>query len=381
MPDIDPADFGRALSQVPLFREIQRVLSAQSGPVNWEIARQIAESIADAEGPGVPPDTEDIAGFVEACRVAEMRVAEISGFEPMTALDAVEVLDRKAWTKANLEGFRFLIDRLASRLGSQLAPRDLPELPFTAALGAIGPFLFGVQIGFLMGYLSHQVLGQYDLCLPRTEAGKLYFVYPNIVRIERDLDLDPQQFRMWLALHEVTHTLEFSSVDWTRAHFIGLLERYIDAAELDSDEVAERLQGLGDPERLSRLMERPDELIPLMLTSEQQVILKEIQAFMSVLEGYAEWTMDVVGKDLLPDFERMREAINRMRAERSSAERLFEALLGIDLKREQYRAGEKFVRVAADAGKTSLLWEGPHRLPTMDEVEDPPAWLSRVGFS
>lgn len=378
MNDIDPSELGKALSEVPLFREIQRVLSAQSGPVNWEIARQIARAVASAGRPGPGPTEQEQAAFADACRVAELKVTQLTDLQSTKALSEVKVLTRPQWAEANLEGFRYLIDRLATRLGGQIGGDSLPALPLQAAMSQLGPLLFGLQVGFLLGYLSHRVLGQYDLCLPRSSPGVLYFVHPNITKLERELELDPQQFRLWLALHEVTHVLEFESVGWTRPHFVGLLERYIDAAEMDSSEVMERLPSLSDPEQLSRLMEHPEELLPLMMTPAQQEILEDIQAFMSVLEGYGEWTMDIAGREMLPEFEKMREAITRMRAERSSAEKLFEALLGIDLKREQYRAGEKFVRSVAEAGKQHLLWKGPETLPTMEEIQEPHRWLERV---
>lgn len=381
MDSLDPQDLGRALAEVPLFREIQKVLAASGGPINWEIARQIAGAIAGAGGSTPPPGAEAQARTAEACRVAELNLTRVTGLSLSTPVDDVALVDRRGWTEANLAGFRGLLERLASRLTGQLGSGVPTGLPVGAALGAIGPFLFGVQVGFMIGYLSHRVLGQYDLILPRSERGKLYFVEPNIARLETDLSLDPQQFRLWLALHEVTHVMEFEAIGWTREQFLRLVERFIDAAEMDQAEIAGRLQGLGDPDRLTELLQQPDELMPLIMSDEQKVILGEVQAFMSVLEGYAEWAMDEAGRDILPEFEKMREAVNRMRAERSSAERLFEGLIGIDLKREQYRAGERFVRTVAEAEKLDVLWASPGSLPTLAEVKDPPSWLERVAFS
>ena len=378
MDDIDPSDLAKSLSEVPLFRELQRVIMAQTGPVNWEIARQVAKAVASAGKPGFPPTDEDRGWFTDACRIAELHITRTTSFETVTPLDDIRVMSRPEWAEINLEGFRGLIDRLASRLGGQIG--GTAGVVGQPMMGAIGPLLFGLQIGFLVGYLSHRVLGQYDLCLPRHSPGAVYFVFPNIQKLEKELELEPQQFRLWLALHEVTHVLEFESIDWARDHFTGLVHRYIDAAQLDSSEVMGRLQGLSDPEELSRLMQHPEELMPMMMSPEQEQVLEEIQAFMSVLEGYSEWIMDQVGRQILPDFDKMREAVTRMRAEQSSAEKMFQSLLGIDLKREQYRAGEKFVRTIADAGKQEMLWEGTHNLPTVGEVADPVTWLERVAF-
>lgn len=374
MSEIDPNDLARALGEVPLFREIQQLVAAQVGPVNWEIARQIARAVAGAGGSDRAPTEEVLSDISIACRAAELRVTERTGLE-LTSTTTAKILGRVAWAETNLAGFAPLIDRLASRLGGQMQGAAPP-----AFMSALGPFLFGIQMGFLVGYLSRRVLGQYDLCYPAAEQGCLYFVYPNIVEVETELDLDPGQFRMWLALHEVTHELEFQSIPWTRDHFIKLIERYVDAAEIDSDEVAVRLRSLADPEQLDRLLQRPDELLPMLMSPSQHHVLAEIQAFMSVLEGYAEWTMNIVGAEILDQYEKMREGINRRRVERSSVERMLEQLVGLDLKREQYRAGEKFIQAIAAADGLNRLWESPSNLPTLEEIQEPAKWLSRVVF-
>jgi coenzyme F420 biosynthesis associated uncharacterized protein len=379
MEEIDPTELSRALGQIPLFHEIQKVLLTQTGPVNWEIARQIARAVAEAGVSAPAPTDEDHKDIAEACRVAELRLVDRTGLAQPATVTEARLMDRAAWTEANLRGFRPLIDRLAVRLSGQM--EGMPVVPVQGFLGALGPFLFGIQVGFLSGYLSRRVLGQYDLGYPLDEPGRLWFVYPNILEVEQELGVDPQQFRLWIALHEVAHHLEFQSLSWTRPYFVGLIERFIDASEIDSSEVADRLRGFADPERLNRLMEHPEDILPMLMTPAQEALVREIQAFMSVLEGYAEWAMDEVGAEMLPDFGKMREGMNRRRAERSSVERLLERFLGLDLKLEQYRAGVRFIRVVDDAGQLARLWEGPANLPTLEEVKEPSKWLSRVAFS
>ena len=386
MSDIDPQDLARGLADVPLFREIQRVLMAQSGPVNWEIARQIARAVSEAGGAGVSADAKDTEELLEAARIAELHLTRLTGLESPDALERVEVLDRRSWADRNLDGMKPLIERFAMRLSGQLTGGELPAgvggLPMMqGVMGAIGPFLLGVQVGFLVGYLSRRVLGQYDLCLPRPGDETLYFVFPNIVATERELEFEPQQFRLWLALHEVTHHLEFKGAKWTRSHFIGLIESFIDASDVDSQQLLEKLQGFGSPDNWSYLAEHPEELLPMMMTDAQRKMANDIQAFMAVLEGFAEWAMDQAGRELLPEFEKMREGINRRRVERSSVEKMLEAILGMDLKREQYRQGERFIRTVANAEKLDLIWEGPENLPDISEVENPASWLSRVAFA
>lgn len=377
MSEIDPRQLGEALSRIPLFKEMQRLLMTQEGPVNWEIARQIARAVAEAGGPGTSPEPGEREEFEEECRLAELRLVHATGLEPLSPVTDVQVLGRAEWADLNLEGLRPLIDRLAARLQGQIGG----DQPVATVLDAVGPFLLGVQVGFLVGYLARRVLGQYDLCFPVARAGRVLFVAPNIAEVAGELEVDIRPFRLWLALHEITHHLEFTAVGWSRAHFTGLVEAYVEAAALDPNEILSRLGGLADPERITQLMEHPEELLPMLTNPAQQGIAEKIQAFMSVLEGYAEWAMDAAGRDLLPELERMREGISRRRVERSSVERLLEALLGLDLKHEQYRAGERFVRTVTSAGQMALVWERPDNLPSLEEVREPATWLSRVAFS
>lgn len=378
MEEMDPQALARALQEIPLFREVQRILASQSGPVNWEMARDLARAVAGAEGSGPSPSPEEEEDLREACRAAELRVAEVSGMDS-PGIAEIAALSRTQWAEESLEAFRPYIDRLAGRLRGSMQG-EATGLPMNAIVDALGPFLMGMQVGFLAGFLSRKVLGQYDVCFPAMKEGRIWFVFPNIVEVENELQVDPKQFRMWLALHEVTHHFEFRSVEWTAQHFVSLVERYIDAAEADPSEISERLGSLGDAESLARLMDHPEELLPLLITPVQQGIANEIQAFMSVLEGYAEWMMNEVGRGLLPEFEKMREGMNRRRAEQSVVERLLERLLGLDLKREQYRAGERFVRAVAEAGQIHLLWATPQNLPTLEEVSEPTRWLNRIAF-
>ena len=376
MDEINPLDLAQALGNIPLFRELQRVIGAQRGPVNWEFAGQIATAVAGAGGGRSDATADELEEFEQACRVAELRLGQLAGMEPSTEINEVQLLDRVGWAEVALRSFEPLVDRLAVGLRGR---RD-EEQPaaFAAVFDALAPLLLGVQVGFMAGYLSRRVLGQYDLSYPTGEPGRLYFVYPNIVDLENELAVEPKQFRMWLALHEVAHQLEFQSVSWLKPYFISLIERYIDGAEIDSDEVAEKLRGLADPEQLARVLERPNELLPMLMTPSQQSVMAEIQGLMSVLEGFADWSMDEIGREILPEAGKMREGMNRRRAERSMAQKLLEQLLGLDIKLEQYRAGERFVRAVAEAGKLQAMWESPANLPSLEELGEPAKWFGRI---
>ena len=382
MDELGPEDLARALADIPLFREIQRVLAARSGPVNWEIAQQIARAVGGAGKLAKQPTDSEQSAFEEAVRIAQMQLSAHLGVDLPTHLTRVTVHDRIGWAEGGLSGLSPLIDRLSGRLSGQLGLPGIPaQLPVQSFFDALGPFLIGVQVGFLSGHLARRQLGGYDLPLPR-DPDELTFIFPNIWAVAEELDLDHQQFILWVALHEVAHQSQFLNHPWLGPHLVSLVSRYIDAAEIDPTQIISKLQNLGDPDELMRITERPDQLLPLLVNDEQRAVLPAIQTLLAVIEGHADHAMNAIASaGLLPQIDKIKEGINRRRAETSSADRLLEQLLGIDLKPETYRAGVKFVDAISDAGRLDGLLESPHSLPLHDELGDPGKWLSRIGFS
>jgi coenzyme F420 biosynthesis associated uncharacterized protein len=241
-------------------------------------------------------------------------------------------------------------------------------------------------MGVLLGFMGQRVLGQYDLALISAEAtpGKLLFVEENIRGAARAMDVPLEPFRTWIALHETTHAFEFEAHPWLRPYLATRLERQLglfsdDTAELGRDairQVGASLRGEGrrdDQHWLERLM-----------TDEQRQVFRETQAVMSLLEGFSDHVMDAVGKDLVPGHARISARFHGRRANRTPFERAMLRITGMDLKMEQYRKGETFVAAIEERGGPEALrrlWEGPETLPTSAEMDDPAAWVARMGRS
>ena len=210
--------------------EIQRVLMSSSGPVNWELARQVG--IASASwGTRTRPSEEDRRGFDEAVRVAELQVAGFTGLEAPSDIPKVEAVRRGQWVQANIEGLRALLEP-AAKIGDAIATAQREAVPEQAqagvaqVLGQLSPLLLGAQVGTVLGTLAQQVLGQYDIAVPRPDgAGALLFVVPNIARFEEKVGLDPTDFRTWIAIHEVTHRFEFAR-PWALTRFRELIDDF-----------------------------------------------------------------------------------------------------------------------------------------------------------
>ena len=351
-----------------LFDRLRRLLESP-GPVNWGLAREIAESVA---GPAEPVDPWVAEEFVELTHTAALRVAAAS---PLDAAAAGEVraLDRRSWAAGSVAGFAYLAEPLAAKMA---AGEDGSADPLMQQLG---PALVGMQMGSMAGFLSHRVLAGFDVGLP-VDGAPPTFVVPNVAAFTADHGLDPRQTRLWLALHEATHRAELS-LPWARRHLAGLMAAFVDGLRPDATGLQERLQALQDPEHLQGLLEDPAALSGLVAGPESEQALGRLQAFMALLEGYAEWLAGRAAPGLIPEAPRLREAIDRRRAEPSPGEQMLQRMLGLDLQHHRYRRGTTFCdEVARRWGDDALarLWDGPDALPGPAEIDDPVGWAARV---
>ncbi len=387
----EPNPFGVPLgdiwNDVPLFREIQRVLLSSSGPVNWELARQVGIASASWGTDDPPPTDEDRQTFEEAVRVAEMQVAAFTGLEAPHDLPVVKAVRRAEWIAENLEGLRALLELSAAKLGEAVAKAQGIQMPEGAPEGAmqmlrqLSPLLLGAQVGSVLGTLAQQVLGQYDVAVPRPAgAAALLFVVPNIAAFERDWSLDRTEFRTWVALHEVTHRVEFSR-PWALPRFRELLEDFLSTLELDVEGLQRRFETLdpSNPEAVKEMLAGDEGLFGTVLDAEQRLKLGRIQAFMAAAEGYGDHVMHALGRSLLGTYGRIEEAMRRYR-ETEHADPVFERLLGIEMKREQYRAGKAFcdtVVSLTDEATLARMWDSAEALPSLPEIDEPRLWLAR----
>ncbi|MFE5238587.1 MULTISPECIES: zinc-dependent metalloprotease [unclassified Streptomyces] len=306
----------------------------------------------------------------------------------------VLVVDRAGWIRANVAGFRELLRPLLGKMQDRRGTG-----PGNAVLGAVGGKVTGVELGMLLSFLASRVLGQYETFAPATRelpasangGGRLLLVAPNIVHVERELEVDPHDFRLWVALHEETHRTQFTGVPWLRDHLQGEIQSFLDETDVDPMTFLERLReaaqtfsGGSRPEG-----ERGEEgddggrsLVEIVQTPAQREILGRLTAVMSLLEGHADFVMDGVGPDVVASVAEIREKFQQRRARGASRLDLaLRKLLGLDAKLRQYRDGEKFVRaVVGEVGMDGFnrVWTSPNTLPTKAEIASPEDWVARV---
>jgi coenzyme F420 biosynthesis associated uncharacterized protein len=341
--------------------------------VDWSLAKQIARFAAGSN------DTPDLGfDFDAASAQALEQVSDYSGLTLDGIAPPVHEISRPDWAEANLELLSDLLAPVGGRLDDRLGRAGALAGPLKAAANAT----LAAEVGLVMGYMSQRVLGQYEVSLLQPETKpRLLFVTPNLKRAVADLDVDKDSFLAWVALHEVTHVLQFSGVPWLREHLGSLLREYLTTVEVRIDRgAAGGLPSLPDPSLIVERF-RDGGLAALVQTHEQRTIMSRIQAAMAVIEGYSEHVMDAVGADVLPAYEGLRDAMESRRRSRSAPERVLMRLLGLDQKMKQYELGKRFCDgVVAEGGIEALnrVWKAPAALPTTSELNSPRAWIGRL---
>jgi putative hydrolase len=389
------------------------------GPVNWEVARQTAESVA-LEGrpePAIPAD--DTRQFEELAHAAQTLVVGETG---LTATFATELrtVGPLGWVELHLVALKPVLEALAATLGKSMrqvgeqADAEDAEAgddpfggtlgPLEGAMGAFGglgpmlgmiaPALLGMQAGSMIGFLAQHALGRYDLPLPTgplptaTSPGgdepSLCFVVPNIDAFEAAWELPRDDLRFYVALHEVVHAAT-RSVPWIRGRLVRLAVDYVSAYQVDVS-AFEAEFGMIDPEdpaSVQSMTDNPERVLGAMQSPAQAAPREELQRLTAVVEGYADHVLTRIGLRLIPTFDRIHEAKKRHRVERGEAERFIETLLGLKLERAHYERGQAFVDgVVERAGLEGLnrLFERESMLPTPNELDAPGLWLARIEF-
>ncbi len=364
--------------------------------VDWNLAVATATRLV-RPGPEVSRDEarEVVAELRKHAKASEEHVRAYTrmfpeGTDTRTIADTpVLVVDRAGWIKANVAGFRELLTPLLGKMQDRRS-----NTPGNAVLGAVGGKVTGVELGMLLSFLASRILGQYETFAPATRelpagangGGRLLLVAPNIVHVERELEVSPHDFRLWVCLHEETHRTQFTAVPWLRDHLQGEIQSFLAATDVDPGTVVERLREAaqtlagGRPE--AEEGEPAPSLVELVQTPEQREILGRLTAVMSLLEGHADYVMDGVGPQVVPSVAEIREKFQQRRARGASRLDLaLRKLLGLDAKLRQYRDGERFVRAVVDqVGMDGFnrVWTSPNTLPTKTEIAAPADWIARV---
>lgn len=341
--------------------------------VDWEFAKTTGRRLVNA-GPKVSAAEarEIVAQLREVAEQAKGPIAETSRLHSPPSAPAVLIVDRPGWMDVNIESMQSLVAPVIEKVTSGT------NKPQSATVTAIGGKVTGAETGAVMAFLASKILGQYDLAPQGTP--RLVLVAPNIVQTERELKVDARDFRLWVAMHEETHRVQFTAVPWLRDHLIERTrDLTVDIAPTPA-ELAGRLQEIA--RRLPEAFQPGSQgLAEVLLTAEQRGKVESITAVMSLLEGHADVMMDEVGPQVIPTVAEIRTKFTERRQGISGFDLILRRMLGLEAKMRQYADGAGFVRGVVDQvglDDFNAVWTSPQTLPTPAEIAHPAAWVRRI---
>jgi coenzyme F420 biosynthesis associated uncharacterized protein len=329
--------------------------------IDWDLAVATGTRLV-RPGPQVSREEarEAVAELRRLSRVAEGHVREFTRIDGGVAPQPATIVDRPGWIRANVDGFRVILEPLTER-----ARRS--------------------NMRAVLAFMASRVLGQYELFLPpdptgKAPTGRLTLVAPNIVHAERELRVDPHDFRLWVCLHEETHRVQFTGVPWLREYVRSQMTDFLLASDVDLSTLLERLRAATDVVA-DVIRGGNGNLIDVIQSPRQKEILDRLTAVMTLVEGHGDYVMDAVGPSVVPSVAEIRAKFQRRRQGGSRMDQLVRRLLGIDLKMRQYAEGSAFVRTVVDRvgiDGFNAVWTSPETLPTQAEIARPELWLNRV---
>jgi putative hydrolase len=381
------------LGKMPLFAELQRLMSWSGGPVNWDLARQGAISQL---APGhQPTSAAERPAAAKALRLADLwldQVTELpSGVERTLAWSRVE------WVEQTLPAWTALIDPLAERVVAAMTgalPQEAAAMagPLSGLMSQMGGVMFGAQVGQALARLADEVVTSTDVGLPLGPKGAGVLVPQNVAAFGAGLDRPDDEVRLFIALREAAHQRLFAHVPWLRQQLTDAVHAYARGIHVDREAIERGLNeamggsGLGggfdpsDPESIQRLLGsgvlEPEE------TPEQQMALRRLETLLALVEGWVDSVVAAAAADRLPGHPALAETMRRRRASGGPAEQTFATLVGLQLRPRRLRdASTVWGAMAQQHGSAERdrLWSHPDLLPTSDDLDEPLDFVARQG--
>ena len=387
------ADF---FGRIPLFREFARLMATGGGPVNWELARQVAVATAagadtfgmtpQLPGPAATLDPGEARAWDDRLRLAELWVDPATSLPGGGVALAARPLSRPDWAEAVLPGFAPLVEPSARRMTEALGSDAAAGMPGAGDMvGRLGGLLAGLQVGTIVGQLARSVLGQYELAMPPGDPARVLLVPENVAAFEQAAGLPGDQLRLWLACHEVAGQRLFAGAGWLRDHLHGVVAEIARETDPDTSGLMDRLQSLdigGGPGALQELLEGGEGLLGPPSAALQAAVAR-LEVLLALYAGYAVVIAERALDGRLPALEAIQAAARRRLADPQAPHGLFAQLLRADPERAAAARGERFcheVLAATDIEGLDRVWAHPDFLPSAAELDVPGRWLERVGL-
>ncbi|MGW0657679.1 zinc-dependent metalloprotease [Streptodolium elevatio] len=375
--NMNPADLGAA------FQQLGKLLSYEGGPVNWDLAHDIARQTVAQKGGDASVGQVDRNAVEESVRLAELWLDEATSLP--SGASTTLAWSRAEWIEATLPQWKALVEPLATRVVSamgEMMPDEMQQMagPLIGMMRGMGGAMFGAQVGQALGALAGEVVGSADIGLPIGPAGRAALLPANLAAFGAGLGLPQDEVRLYLALREAAHQRLFAHVPWLRQHLFGAVEAYARGIKVDMSRL-EEAAGRIDPTNPEALQEaftqglfEPEE------TPAQKAALARLETALALVEGWVDAVVHAAAAPRLPSADALRETLRRRRATGGPAEQTFATLVGLELRPRRLRDASRLWASLADArgveGRDGL-WAHPDMLPTADDLDDPDGFVHR----
>jgi putative hydrolase len=360
-------------AKIPFFAELQKLMSWSGGPVNWDLARQVA--IAAASG-GDAPVPEAAANEVrDALRLADLWLDPLTTLPTGVSLPAA--WNRVAWIEQTIAGWARLVDPVAARVVAAMAaalPEEVREQagPMAGMMGQFGGLMFGAQVGQALGTLAAEVLSATDVGVPLAETAAL--LPANLAAFGEGLEVPAAEVRLYVALREAAHRRLFGHVPWLRAHLVSAVEAYATGIAIDTSALDQAMLSI-DPSNPESVQEALGSgFFSVERTPSQDAALARLETALALVEG---WVDDVVGQaagEHLPNAAALGETMRRRRATGGPAEQTFATLVGLELRPRRLREAAtlfRWLREQRGIEGRDAVWAHPDNLPAAEDLADP----------
>ncbi|MGW8378651.1 zinc-dependent metalloprotease [Streptomyces sp. ODS28] len=378
---MDPNDLGAA------FQKLGQMLSYEGGPVNWDMAKDIARQTVAAGAQDGSKDASvgpnEKAAVEEAVRLADLWLDGVTSLP--SGANTAEAWSRAEWVEQTLPVWKDLVDPVAERVGAAMGdvlPEEMQAMagPLLGMMRSMGGAMFGTQIGQALGVLAGEVVGSTDIGLPLGPAGKAALLPNNMSALGEGLGVPQEEVRLYLALREAAHQRLFVHVPWLRSHLFGAVEGYARGIKVDTSKL-EDVVGQIDPQRPEELQEALQQgMFQPEDTPEQKAALARLETALALVEGWVDAVVHAAAEPHLPSASALRETLRRRRATGGPAEQTFATLIGLELRPRRLRDASRLWASLADArggeGRDAL-WAHPDMLPTAEDLDDPDGFVHR----
>jgi putative hydrolase len=382
--DDQPGDPLAALGGMPdlgaMLQQLGTLMSGETGPVNWSVARTAAMAVIGADTGTTGSDTTEVA---DAIRLADVWL------NPVTALPSgvasAEAWSRRRWLEATRPAWSEYVEPVAARVSGAMG-EALPEemramaAPLMGMMSQIGGLIFGGQVGQALGTLATEVVSSSDIGLPLGPPGVAALLPESVRTLSTGLDLPLDEVRLFVALREAAHHRLFGHVPWLRGHLLTAVRSYAEGIVVDTSRFEELARGIdpSDPEAMQRAI--GEGLFEPTSSPAQEAALARLETALALVEGWVDTLTAAAGSASLPSFAALQETMRRRRATGGPAERTFASLVGLELRPRRLREAATLWQTLGERRGTDArdgVWSHPDLLPNAEDLDDPVAWVER----